>query len=664
MSDGLSCCSGGAPSDEGVASDGTRSAAESPEPLITLVGLPNSGKTTLYNALTGSNYKTVNYPGSTVEYAISRFLVGDRMMRIMDSPGIVSLSNQTPDEEVTVDALFGRTRHGMPDAIVIVADATQLARHLYPARHLLRAGHRVVIAVTMVDILEKRKNMSIDISAISREMNCPVVRIDGRTGQGVDALRSAVIGTIAAIRPKTPEKPANPSAEQIVDDYRELERIEDAAVDASRAPAGTSKRLAICMPDPTTERLDRWLLHPVFGAVIFSGIMTAIFTAIFWLAQPMMNAVDRNVSALAVRLAGILPNVWISHLLTDGLIMGVGAVAVFIPQIVILFFALGILEDSGYLSRGAMIVDRPLAAVGLSGRGFVPILSGFACAIPAMLSTRTIPSTRERLLTIFILPLMVCSARLPVYGLLLSFLTPPNQPWIGGIGLTALYLFSVVSGLFGAFLFGKFLKLEKRVRPALLLELPAIRKPKFRVVLTSTYYRTKSYILRAGGTIVVIAIFLWVLTHFPPRPGLTESEQMSQSLAAVLGQWMEPLMRPLGLDWRVGVALICAFAAREVFVGALALVLLVTGSPNSSEPLLLAMRNATMAHGTPLFTVSSCLGLIVFFVFALQCMATVAVSRKETGGWKIPMTQLFAFTGIAYIAAFAVVQTLRATGIP
>ncbi|OGH58545.1 MAG: ferrous iron transport protein B [Candidatus Lindowbacteria bacterium RIFCSPLOWO2_12_FULL_62_27] len=631
---------------------------------MALAGLPNSGKTTLYNALTGSHYRTVNYPGSTVEYAIGRGRIGSRPARVMDSPGITSLTSQSLDEVTTVRALFGHSRHGMPDVVVVVADATQLPRHLYPAMQLIGAGHRVVIALTMVDILEQRKHMRIDTAAVEADLKCPVVRVDGRTDAGVEDLRRKISESLQTPRAVQPARPEAPTDTEISSIYRALERTQSKALQADEARTDLAKRLSICMSDPLTERLDRIFLHPVFGVVVFSTIMTAIFTSIFWVARPMMDSVDSAITLLAGAVGAVLPDAWLAHLVTDGMIMGAGAVAVFIPQIVILFLALGFLEDSGYLSRGAMIVDRPLAAVGLSGRGFVPILSGFACAIPAMLSTRTIPSARERMLTIFILPLMVCSARLPVYGLLLSFLTPADRPWIGGLGLTALYLFSVVSGLVGAAILGRFLKLDKSKKPTLLLELPAIRRPKFRVVLTSTYHRTKSYIQRAGGTILAIAIALWILTHFPPRPGLTESEQLSQSIAATMGRWIEPVMAPMGLDWRVGVALICAFAAREVFVGALALVLLVSSGGDAVEaPLFLAMRQATLPDGTPLFTFASCLGLIVFFVFALQCMSTVAVSRKETAGWRIPALQLVAFTGVAYVSAVAVVQVLRWLGI-
>lgn len=632
--------------------------------LVVLVGLPNSGKTTLYNALTGSNYRTVNYPGSTVEYAVGRAPFGGRAARVVDTPGISSLTSQSLDEDVTVRLLFGESRHGMPDTVVVVADATQLPRHLYPAKQLIESGHRVVVAITMTDILERRKKMGLEIEAVAADLKCPVVRVDGRTGAGVEDMRRKIAECLRRPRPEVPRRPQAPMASKISSTYRELEDIQLRALKLDGAATDMEKRLAVCMPDPLTNRLDRVFLHPIFGVVVFGAIMTVIFTSIFWLAQPMMNSVDRAVSLLAAAVGAVLPDWWLSHLLTDGVIMGTGAVAVFIPQIAILFLALGVLEDSGYLSRGAMIVDRPLAAVGLSGRGFVPILSSFACAIPAILSTRTIPSARERLLTIFILPLMVCSARLPVYGLLLSFLTPPEKPWIGGLGLTALYLFSVVSGLAGAAILGRFLKLEKSKRPALLLELPAIRRPKLRVVLAGTYHRTKSFIEKAGWTILAIAVVLWILTHFPSRPGLTEGDVLRQSVGAAMGRWIEPVMRPLGLDWRVGVALICAFAAREVFVGALALVLLVSSAGGTAEaPLILAMRNATLPDGSPLFTFSSCLGLIVFFLFALQCMSTVAVSRKETGGWHIPLIQLAAFTGVAYVAAFSVVQTLRWFGI-
>ncbi|MBI4180229.1 ferrous iron transporter B [bacterium] len=633
-------------------------------PLIALVGLPNSGKTTVFNALTGSNYRTVNYPGSTVDCAIGAADLDNRRARVMDLPGITSLDGPSPDEQVAIRALFGDSPHGAPSVYVAIADSTQLPRHLYPAKRLIDAGYRVVVAVTMVDILNKRKHLSFDAEALSRELGCPVVRVDARTGVGLKELRRQTGLLLEAPTTDRAARPAPLSAGDISARYQFLENVTARVVTTSTSKTPLEHRLSICMPDPLTARLDRVFLHPAWGFLVFAAIMTAIFTSIFWLAQPMMDGIDRLFSAAAAWLQAVLPDVWLTRLLTDGVILGVGAVAVFIPQIVILFLALGFLEDSGYLSRGAMIVDKPLAMVGLSGRAFVPILSGFACAIPAMLSTRTIPSARERLLTIFILPLMVCSARLPVYGLLIAFLTPPGMAWLGGLGMTALYLFSVLAGLLAAALFGKIFRLEKSVRPSLLLELPAIRRPKLRVALATTYHRTKSYIQKAGGTILCIAVALWALTHLPPRTHLDESAQLAGSYAAVLGQWLEPVMRPLGLDWRVGVALICAFAAREVFVGALALVLMVSAGGDAIEgPLILAMRNATLADGSPLFTFSSCVGLIIFFGFALQCMSTVAVSRKETGGWYIPTVQLVAFTALAYLSALAAVQGLRWAGI-
>lgn len=638
--------------------------SDSPHPLVALVGSPNCGKTTLFNALTGLNYRTVNYPGATVDYAIGHSKLATQDIRVMDLPGIASLNPHSHDEEVALKALFGHSPHGAPSAYVAIVDATQLERHLYNVRQLLEAGCRIVVAVTMVDILEKRKRMTFDIAALAKELGCPVVRVDGRTGLGLSELREELDQLIQQAIPHRLDMPKPRTFHEILHHYRSIKEMSSRVIQVLHAPSPLERLRALVMPDSLTVQMDRIFLHPVFGILVFAAMMMLIFTSIFWLAQPMMDVVDGAFAFLATQIAAILPASWFTALLTDGAIMGVGAVAVFIPQIVILFFAMGLLEDSGYLSRGAMIVDRPLAAVGLSGRAFVPILSGFACAIPAMMSARTIPSRRERYLTIFIMPLMLCSARLPVYGLLLSFLVPPGKAWLGGLGLTALYFLSVTSGLVGAAILGRIIGIKK-VDSSLLLELPAIRLPKLRVVLTATYQRTKTYLQRAGGTILLIAVLLWVLTHYPPHPDLSESEQLANSYAATLGRWMEPLMHPLGLDWRVGVALICGFAAREVFVSALALVLMVSGGGEAlQEPLLLAMREATTAGGAPLFTLSTCAGLIVFFIFAMQCMATLVVSRRETGGWRIPLLQLTVLTSVAYVAAVIVVQGLRLLGIP
>ncbi len=633
------------------------------EGLIALIGMPNAGKTSTFNALTHSNFQTVNYPGSTVDYSVGTMALGARELSVMDVPGITSLAAQSQDETVAIQALFGESPHGFPSLFIALADATQLERHLYLARRLIVSGFNVIVAVTMGDILEQRKGLILDFEKLQEELGCPVVPFDGRTGAGVKPLRREIESALERKHTSRLEVPARPAAREISEHYSWLRDLSGRVIrPAGGASPGTDDPYALSKTDKLTASLDQWFLHPVFGLLIFALIMATLFTSIFWLAQPAMELVDRLFSAASTWVTTTLPDGWATRLLADGIILGSGAVAVFLPQIIVLFLILGFLEDSGYLARGAMIVDRSMRMIGLSGRSFVPVLSGFACAIPAMMAARAIPSRRERLMTVLILPLMLCSARLPVYGLLVAFLTPEGKPWIGGLTLTGLYILSATTGLLGGSLIGGVLGLKQQ-RATLLLELPALRRPKWNVVLITTFHRTKSYIRNAGTAILVIAIILWALTNFPASKSGSESDLLAGSYAAQIGQWIEPIMAPLSLDWRVGVAFICAFAAREVFVSALALVLMVSSGDTLREPLLLAMREATLADGTPLFTVATCSGIIVYFIFALQCMATIAVSRKETGGWRIPIFQVVVYNLLGYALAVAMVQGLRFAGV-
>lgn len=655
-------------------------------PTIALAGAANSGKTTLFNALTGSHYNTVNYPGATVEYAfgMSRRLPGFSC-RVMDTPGLTSLIPASPDEKVTVDALFrGATR---PAAVLAVADATQLSRHLYLTRQLIDVGFPVVLAVTMEDLL-RRQGRRVDAAHLSEMLDCPVVVLDPRKpGEETLTLLAAELEAAAEAGASQPDRPspadydvfaADASDERIAETFRALDALVDVVVRPLRderdqaAAASTTARAT-----PTRlDRADRILLHPVYGLLIFLVIMCGMFTAIFWLAAPLMDAVDGLFGSLMEWVKTTLPAHWITDLIADGLIGGVGAVLVFMPQIAILFLIMGWLEDSGYLARGAALVDKPLSKIGLNGRSFVPLLSGYACAIPAMMAARTIPNRRERLLTLLIVPLMSCSARLPVYALLLAFLIPRDQPWLGGLALTGLYLLGFVAGAIVSTIVGRMLSLRRVERSGFMLELPALRAPVPRVVLVSTWHKTWQYVRKAGPTILAIALGLWVLTHTPvqPAPGGGADREyvaVSHSYAARIGHVIEPVTRPMGLDWRGGVALISGFAAREVFVGALALVYRVQDVDEDDDGMtgkLLAQLSELRfesgpAEGRRIFTFSTCIGILIFYLIALQCFPTVAVAKNESGSWKFALVQLSVFTGGAYILAVAAVQGLRAFGV-
>jgi len=649
-------------------------------PVIALAGAANSGKTTLFNALTGSHFNTVNYPGATVEYALgnSRHLPGFEC-RVMDTPGLVSLVPASPDEKVTVDALFhGPTR---PQAVLAVADATQLARHLYLARQLIEVGFPVVLAVTMEDLLRKQ-GLRVDAERLSELLECPVVVLDPRKPGDLTALAAELKAAAESAAPGTPSPESYAafaatagSEDGIAAAFRALDEVRALSVRPVFAkagpegfgPAGESTGMA---------RADRILLHPVFGLAIFLLVMCGMFTSIFWLAAPLMDAVDGLFGALMAFTKDTLPTHWLTDLLADGVIGGMGAVLVFLPQIAILFLLMGWLEDSGYLARGAALVDKPLSKIGLNGRSFVPLLSGYACAIPAMMAARTIPNRVERLLTLLIIPLMSCSARLPVYALLLAFLVPRDRPWLGGLALTGLYLAGFVVGAVISTIVGKVLSARMGAPTGFMLELPALRTPVARIVLVSTWHKTWQYLRKAGPTILAIALGLWILTHTPVAPAPPDGSDreyvaVSHSYAARIGHFIEPITQPMGLDWRGGVALISGFAAREVFVGSLALVYRVQEADDDEGMAgkLLAQLSQLKFESGPsegrfIFTFSTCVGILIFYLIALQCFPTVAVSRNESGSWKFALLQLGAFTGGAYLLAVAAVQGLRAFGVP
>lgn len=666
-------------------------------PLITLVGPPNSGKTTLFNFLSGKNYKTVNYPGSTVEYSTARFQSKYFLNALLlDSPGIISLFPNSPDEEVSISSLYDHPEFGSPNLLIVTADASQISRHLLLCKQLLNAGFKIILAITMNDLLAK-KGFRVDQKALSNELKCPVVCVNPKNGDGIDELLNEIKLNIQQEK-IVPRRQSRNSSNQLKEDllnlYNEIEELEKKSIvpihnfppekleSANRQLKilNPSLKYGAKKPDELTLKIDKFLLHRVWGLLFFFLIMTFTFSSIFWFAQPFMEWVDELFGILSIYSKASLGTGWFSDLVGDGIISGTGSVLVFMPQILILFLILGFLEDTGYLARGAMLVDKPLSKIGLNGKSFVPMLSGFACAIPAMLAARTIPNRRERFLTIFIIPLMSCSARLPVYVLLLSFLTPPSKPWIAGISLSAIYLFSILGSLVVAGLVNKFRKsiIKTEDNSSFILELPVYRLPKFKSVMRSTYDNARQYILRAGPIILFLSLIIWFLTYFPNHSptvetaGLDETEvlqlvkaeRLSTSYASELGKIIQPVMSPLHMDWRIGVSLISAFAAREVFVSSLALIFKVTDDENLQASILSAMRDAKIeGTGEKLFTTSTIIGLIVFFVFAMQCLSTVAVSRKETGGWRIPLLQIILFTSTAYFLTFITVNGLKLIGI-
>jgi len=665
--------------------------------LITLVGPPNSGKTTVFNYLSGLKYKTVNYPGATIEYSFSPLLNSFGInANLLDSPGIVSLDASSPDEKVTIEGLFHNKKYGTPDLLIVTVDVSQLSRHLLLASQILATAENVIVVLTMRDLLQK-KGIDINIAELEKELGCSVIDIDGRNGNGIEKLVESIklrhglsnkitFGestelfrgkALLKIYARSGEIERNVLIPFMNPDFTEEEKIK-------RVNDGLNvlNQEMMNKPDARTIKIDRIFLHRFWGGIIFILLMGLIFMSIFWIASPLMKLVDVLFSYMSRESALLFGNNWVGNLFADGVIAGTGSVFVFLPQIIILFFIMGLLEDTGYLARGAMIVDKPLSKLGLNGRSFVPLLSGFACAIPAIMAARTIQNKKERLLTIFIIPLMSCSARLPVYSLLLAYLFP-EQPFYSGITLAIIYLFSVTISLIIAGIVNRFqskiLKVEDN--SAFIMELPAYRLPKLNFVFKSTLSNAGQYLKKAGPIILSFSLILWVLSYFPGpsapvaptvnKAGLeltsnNKTERIASSYAAKIGSFLEPAMQPIGMDWRIGVSLIATFSAREVFVSSLALIFKVTEPENDDiqGSILKAMKSAKNEKtGQNLFSTSTVAGLIVFFVFALQCMSTIAISRKESGSWRVPMLQILFFTSTAYIFAFLTVNGLRLIGI-
>ena len=628
---------------------------------LVLVGPPNSGKTTLFNWLTGSRARTVNYPGSTVEYKRGRLLKTYAPLEdweVIDTPGIYGPTPKSPDELVTHQLLQKLSEEwfgNQVDLVVIaVCDGTHLSRHLALSQLLKMTELPTVIAVTMGDLL-RQSDLTLDSKKLSQEMKTPTVVIEGVLGGGILELCTNALSLSKEVQILKKPVSLKELASQADAVRREMKKVAKLVIQAGPIRARQ-----------TTRKIDSIALHPLGGPLFFLALMFLFFSSIFWMAQPFMDVVDFSFGWLADGIHSWAPGSLWSSFLADGVVASVGGVAVFVPQIFILFFGLTLLEDSGYLARASALVDRPLAAVGLNGRAFTPLLSGFACAIPAMMAARSISNKKERTITLAILPLMSCSARLPVYTLLLAYLVPSDSPWLAGAGMVGLYLASILVGTLAAAVLVRFFPNDEG--SFLALELPIYHRPRLRNAVTLAFQKTKSFATRAGPVIFVLAVSVWTLTTFPRYEIQDPTERVAASYAGTLGHKIEPLLSPMGVDWRVGVGLISAFAAREVFVSALAVVFHVTEQSDDSNvemsaSVLRAMKQATHADGSPLFTTSSILGLLVFFLIALQCLSTVATAIRESGSLRFAVVQLLVLNGLAYALAVMTVQGLRAVGV-
>ena len=597
--------------------------------IVAICGAPNVGKSTFFNRLTGLHQKVANYPGITVEKRIGSIELPDgQEVDLIDLPGIVGLHPRSEDERISLDVLRGTARTlPKPSAIILVLDSTALEAQLRLVPEILGFGVPTLVVLNMSDDLDARGG-SVDAASIAAQVGAPVVQASARIGSGMDRVSDFLRGTLS--HPPPVELPV-------------LNNIP-----AERRWAGAVAREArYHPPEPSLwgRRMDRVFLHPVAGPLIFLVVVITVFQSIFTLAVPLMDAVDSLISVTGGWLGAMLPDSMLKGLLLDGVWAGVGSVVIFLPQILILFLFIAILEDSGYLARAAAIADRTMRAVGLEGRSFIPLLSSYACAVPAIMAARTVENQRDRLATIFIAPLTTCSARLPVYALLIAAFIPERPvlgPFLGTRATVLLGLYAV--GFVAACLTAWVLKstvLKSKPMP-FMLQLPAYRLPTFRSISYRLLDRSKIFLRRAGTVILVATIVLWFLASVPYSNG--EPPEIGDSLAASIGKTIEPLVEPLGLNWKIGIGLITSLAAREVIVGTLGTIYGMEGDEGS-----LALQDALRSD----LSFGSAIALLVYFAFAMQCMSTVAIVRRETGGWKWPIAQFAYMLALAYVAGFA-----------
>jgi len=682
---------------------------------IAVAGNPNCGKTTLFNALTGLRQKVGNYPGVTVEKKEGTFLGSHgEPLDLLDLPGCYSLQSRSPDEAVSRDVLLGRQADTpRPDAVLAVVDATNLERNLYLVSQLLELGLPVFLGLNMVDLVEKRGAV-IDVPLLSEKLGIPVLPLVASKGTGLIALKQALSQSplprpkvspplpealrkeallIASLLPDNgaqvseavlllglaPEQlktTPNLSEELLSSLAASRLRLEAAGLEPVSAAVDARydwihEICSACVRTPesggltTSDKLDVVLTHGVWGWLAFIGAMTLMFFSIFTIAKIPTDWIAAAQSAIGSWIETLLSEGDFRSLLVDGVLAGVAGVVVFLPQILILTFFLGLLEDSGYMARAAFLMDRLMSRVGLHGKSFIPMLSSFACAIPGIMATRTIEQRKDRLVTILVAPLMSCSARLPVYTLLIAVLLPDVAIWKKSLIMLSMYLLGIVAAFSMAWLFKK--TLLRSETPILLMEMPPYRAPSMTGILLRMRERALLFLKRAGTVILALSVVLWALMTYPKpsKPDATRAEQLSHSVAGRLGHALEPVIAPLGFDWKIGIGLIGSLAAREVFVSTMGIVYSVESEAPDSTALSLSdtMRAEKRADGTPVYTLLTGLALMVFYVLAMQCLSTLAVVRRETNSWGWPAFQFAYMTALAYAAAFLVYQGGRLLGL-
>ncbi|MDW7690912.1 ferrous iron transport protein B [Flammeovirgaceae bacterium SG7u.111] len=691
---------------------------------VVLVGNPNSGKTSLFNRLTGLNQQVGNFPGVTVDKKSgSCSLPNSAKAKITDLPGAYSLYPNSEDEKIVLQQLFQAEGDRLPDAVIYTADATNLERHFLLLTQVIDLGLPVILAINMLDVANK-DGMLIDGEYIQQQLGIKVVRINARTGEGVGELKQELLEvkksntgfidieeiageTISAVQDKfayttrykallaahhgttlkcfseeeigfleqvSKKSGFNSIRAQVTETLNRFKKIQLIVAEAVKKSRGEEEH-------SLTDKVDSLLTHKVIGTVIFGALLFLVFQAIFAWASVPMDLIDEGTVALSEWVQNTLPDSMFTSLLVDGIIAGLGGIIIFVPQITILFLLISLLEEVGYMSRAVFLSDGLMRRFGLNGRSIIALISGAACAIPAVMSTRTISNYKERLITIMVTPLISCSARIPVYALLVAFVVPEDSSvWIfnsQGLVVMGLYALGTGSAIFAAWVMKQIVKTEES--SFFVMELPAYKMPHWKNVFLTVFEKVKVFVFEAGKIIFVISIILWFAASFGPADSMEQAEAQAQialeegtvsqedysnvlaskkleaSYAGVFGKFIEPAIRPLGFDWKVGIALVTSFAAREVFVGTMATIYSV-GSDEEEKPILDKMRSEVRPDGSKVYTRASALSLLVFYVFAMQCMSTLAIVKRETKSWKWPTIQLVYMTALAYFSSLIVFQ--------
>ena len=700
------------------------------KPNIGLIGNPNSGKSSLFNLLTGLRQKVGNFPGVTVEKKEGGFtLPGKQDCIVLDLPGTYSLYPRRTDEFVSYKQLMNPENKESIDLAIVVADASNLRRNLLYVSQVIDLKVPVVVALTMVDLAKKR-GIKIDVDCLSREMQVPVVVVNARTGKGIEQLKSTVSQMLHIEVTGQDFYPIEDLAKEAISEMRDLmpnlgnygaihylinhesfdldtgiqEKIEEieakykfnhTKIQAEDIQLRYKKIRQVMLKSVEeqsiekrkmfSERLDHFFLHRTWGYLIMGVVLFILFQSVFWVAEYPMNLIESGVGMLGGWLGSVLPEGWIADIVVNGILAGLGGILVFVPQIMILFGLITLLEDTGYMARISFLSDRIMRRVGLNGKSVMPMIGGFACAVPAIMSARNIENKKERLLTIMVTPFMSCSARLPVFTILASMIVP-NQKIFGifslqGFVLMGLYVLGIVIALLVSYVMNLFIKIKEK--SFFILELPVYRQPRWKNIVYTMVEKAKVFVFDAGKVIMVISLVLWAFSSFGPtekrnkieekyvslikNDPLNESKYQAEkssallenSYAGIMGRSIEPVIKPLGYDWKIGIALITSFAAREVFVGTMATLYSVgEDADENSETLRNKMHSARRSDGTLVYTTATGYSLMIFYLLAMQCMSTLAVVKRETGSWKWPIIQLIYMTGLAYLLSFIAYQVL------